>query len=283
MSTYAIRKGVNVLGTGLSLACALLAIIPLGAMLIYVVEQGGSSINLAFFTHTPAPMGDAGGGVENGILGTLMLVGIGSIFGLPIGILGGVYLARSTNVSLSRVVRFITDVIAGTPSIIAGLVAYALVVVPMGGFSGLAGGVALGLLMFPTVTRATEEAIKLVPGSIREAALALGLPEWKTMMLIIIPAAINGIITAIMLGIARVAGETAPLVFTALGNDALPTSPLKPIGALPLVIWNYAQTPYASLHQQAWAGALTLFAIVVLVNVAARILTYRLSKRVASV
>jgi phosphate transport system permease protein len=165
---------------------------------------------------------------------------------------------------------------------VAGVVAYALIVIPMGGYSAWAGGIALGLLMFPTVTRATEEAIKLVPSAVREAALALGLPEWKTMVHIILPAAINGIVTAVMLGVARVAGETAPLVLTVLGNNDFPKGLTGPVGALPLEIWHYAQQPYADLHRQAWAGAFVLFSIILVLNLTARLLTYRLSSRVGA-
>jgi phosphate transport system permease protein len=281
MKSYAVRKIVDRLGTGLALVCVAAAVIPLGAMLIYVLQQGASTISLAFFTQAPAPAGEAGGGMAPQIVGTLYLIAIASAIGLPVGILSGIYLSRTSGRRFPRVVRFLTDVIAGTPSIVAGIVAYALVVVPLGSFSALSGGVALALLMFPTVTRATEESIKLVPSAVREAGLALGLPEWKTMLRIILPASVNGIITAVVLGIARVAGETAPLVFTAFGNNDYPGSPLGQIGALPLQIWNYATGPYDTWHRQAWAGALTLFAIIVILNVSARLLTYRLSKRVA--
>jgi phosphate transport system permease protein len=185
------------------------------------------------------------------------------------------------NPRFSHTVRFFTDVIAGTPSIIAGVVVYALVVIPFG-FSAISGGIALGLLMFPTVTRATEEAIKLVPAPIREAALALGLPEWKTTFRVVLPAATQGIVTAIMLGIARVAGETAPLVFTAFGSPFMPGSPTGPTSALPLEIWHDAQQPFTDLHRQAWAGAFTLFAIIVILNLTARLLTFRLSRRVST-
>lgn len=281
LSGYWARKMVNHAGTALTALCVIVAIVPLGAMLYYVLTQGGSSINLDFFTHVPAAIGDPHTGMSSQIVGTLYLVAIASVIGLPIGILSGIYLARSSNRGFSHAVRFVTDVVAGTPSIVAGMVAYALVVVPLGSYSALSGGVALGLLMFPTVTRATEEAIKLVPAPIREAALALGLPEWKTMLRVILPAATNGIVTAVMLGIARVAGETAPLVFTAFGTDAYPGSPLAAVGALPLKIWIYATGPYDSWHQQAWTGALVLFSIIVFLNLAARLLTYRLSKRMS--
>lgn len=282
MSTHTVRKSVNTLGTGLTILCVLLAVIPLGAMMIYVVGQGGSALNLAFFTQVPAAFGEKSGGFANAIAGTLYLIPLASAIGLPIGILSGIYLARAGDNRFAYVVRFVTDVIAGTPSIVAGVVAYALVVLTFG-FSLLAGSVALGLLMFPTVTRATEESIKLVPASVREAALALGLPEWKAMARVILPAAINGIITAIMLGIARVAGETAPLYFTIFGSESIPSGPLDKASALPLQIWQDSTTidPANILHSQAWAGAFVLFAIVVILNLAARLLTYRLSKRVS--
>jgi phosphate transport system permease protein len=281
MGQYVVRKTMDYGGTILTVLCVIAAIVPLGAMLYYVIEQGFSVINFAFFTDAPVAIGETGGGMAPEIVGTLYLVGIACCVGLPIGLLSGIYLARSTRVQFANSVRFVTDVVAGTPSIIAGIVAFALIVIPMGHFSALAGGIALGLLMFPTVTRATEAAIRLVPEPIHEAALALGLPEWKTMVRVIIPAATNGIVTAIMLGIARVAGETAPLVFTAFGTDAYPGGPLGEVGALPLKIWQYAQGPYQNWHEQAWAGALTLFAIITILNLAARLLTYRLSKRVA--
>lgn len=282
MSSFVMRKATNNVGTGLALLCVLLAVVPLAAMMIYVLEQGWSSINLDFFTQVPAPAGSSGGGMSSQIVGTLVLIVLASVVGLPIGILSGIYLSRPKGGAFPRAVRFVTDVIAGTPSIVAGIVAYALVVIPTGHFSGFAGGIALGLLMFPTVTRATEETIRLVPAAVREAGLALGLPEWRTMMRIVIPSAAAGIVTAIMLGVARVAGETAPLVFTVLGNPALVFSPNSEIGALPLQIWTYATGPYDNWHRQAWAGAFVLFAIIVLLNLTARLLTYRLSTRVGN-
>lgn len=280
--SYPFRKAVNIAGWSLALLCLVLALIPLCAMLSYVLGQGGSSLNVNFFTHVRAAIGEPGGGMLNDIQGTLYLILLACIVGLPIGVGSGIYLTRAEGNRFSTVVRFFTDVIAGTPSIVAGIVAYALVVIPMGHFSAISGGVALGLLMFPTVTRATEETIKLVPTSIREAGLALGLPEWQTMVRIILPAAANGIVTAVMLGIARVAGETAPLLFTAFGNPNVSFRPDNSVGALPLEIWNYATSPYDDLHRQAWAGAFVLFAIIVVLNMSARLLTMRLSSRVSS-
>jgi phosphate transport system permease protein len=278
MSYFVRRKLTNHVGTVLSVVCVLLALIPLGAMLTYVVQQGASSLSLSFFTNIPTPEGVSGGGMANAITGTLMLIALASIVGLPIGLLTGVFLARAVRPQVNSVVRFVVDIVAGTPSIVAGIVAYAVVVIPTGHFSAVAGGLALGLLMFPTVTRATEEAIKLVPVSIREAGLALGLPEWQTMLRVVIPAAANGIVTAIMLGIARVAGETAPLIFTTLGSDAIAKSPFTAISGLPQQIWVYAQTPYADQHRLAWAGAFVLFSIVLVINIIARLLTRRLTR-----
>lgn len=279
MRNFRVRKIVNATAIALALACLFLALLPLGAMLAYVLGQGGSSLNLAFFTNGPVPTGELGGGMLSDILGTLYLIVLASLLGLPVGILSGIYLSRSLRTTFATTVRFFTDVIAGTPSIVAGVVAYALVVIPTGRFSAFAGGVALGLLMFPTVTRATEEAIRLVPGSIKEAALALGLPEWKTMLRVVLPAAANGIVTAIMLGIARVAGETAPLLFTAFGNDFVNWNPGRAVGALPLQIFKYATGPYDDWHRQAWAGAFVLFALVFVLNLTARLITLRLTSR----
>jgi phosphate transport system permease protein len=216
------------------------------------------------------------------IVGTLYLVALASLIGMPVGIGSGIYLSRAATMGFARVVRFFTDVIAGTPSIIAGVVAYALIVIPFSAFSPVAGAVALALLMFPTVTRATEEAINLVPPAIREAGLALGFPEWKSMTRIVLPVAAQGIVTAAMLGVARVAGETAPLYLTVLGNGNFSFRLDGPMGALPLQIWIYATSPYAEWKEQAWAGAFVLFTIIVIANLTARLFTYRLSRRVGT-
>jgi phosphate transport system permease protein len=215
----------------------------------------------------------------NAITGTLLIVILASIVGMPLGIGSGVYLSRSQPHAFSHAVRFFMDVIAGTPSIVAGVVAYAVLVIPFHHFSAFSGGIALALLMFPTVGRATEEAIRLVPGSIREGALALGIQEWKTMLRIILPAASPGIITAVMLGIARVAGETAPLLFTAFGNPGVSLSPNSPAETLPLQIWTYATSPYEDWHRQAWAGAFVLFVIIVVLNLTARVLTRHMASQ----
>ncbi len=279
---FILRKAKDRGGTILGLLCVVVALIPLGALLGYVLAQGGTSVNLAFFTELPKPAGESGGGMSNAISGTLLLIALTSVIGLPVGILSGIYLARARSNPFATTVRFVTDVIAGTPSIVAGVVAYALVVVPLGGFSAFSGSVALALLMFPTVTRASEESLRLVPVSVREAALALGVPEWKTMLRIILPAASTGIVTAVMLGVARVAGETAPLLFTAFGNPSIQLSPMKSVETLPVQIWTYAISPYDDWHRQAWAGAFVLFAIIVILNVCARLMTRRLRARVGT-
>jgi len=273
---YRTRKAVDILGRGLAVLSIIVAVIPLGAMLVYVLAQGGSSLNLTFFTSLPKPTGELGGGMLNAIAGTLMLMALASVVGLPVGILSGIFLARTNN-PFATLVRFVTDIVAGTPSIVAGVVAYVLVVLPFHKFSAVAGGCALGILMFPTVARTTEESIRLIPPAIREAGLAVGLPEWKTMLRVVLPTAASGIITAVMLGIARVSGETAPLFFTALGNDNLQLSPFGQVGALPLQIWYYATSPYEDLHRQAWEGAFVLFLLIVVLNLGARLLARRLA------
>jgi phosphate transport system permease protein len=282
MKAYSIRKALNIIGIGLTTAGVVLALIPLGAMLVFVLSRGGSSLSWAFFTQTPAPVGEPGGGMASQIAGTVYLVVLASLIGMPVGIGSGIYLSRSTNPGFARTVRFFTDFIAGTPSIIAGVVAYAMIVIPLHTFTPIAGAVALALLMFPTVTRATEEAINLVPEAIREAGLALGFPEWKTMIRVVLPAAAQGIVTAAMLGVSRVAGETAPLYLTVLGNPNFSFTLNGAMGALPLQIWVYATSPYEEWIKQAWAGAFVLFAIIVISNLTARLLTYRLSQRGAT-
>lgn len=268
------------MGTGLAIVSVLIALIPLIAMIFYVLEQGGSSLSISFFTHDAVGTAQPGGGYYPMIMGTLMLIGIASVIGIPIGILSGIYLARTSSSRLAKSVRFVNDVIAGTPSIIAGILAFALIVTVVGSFSALSGGVALALLMFPTVTRATEAAIAAVPTEIREAALAVGAPEWKAMFRVVLPTAASGIVTAIILGIARVAGETAPLVFTVGYAQTTSSNIFGQIGSMPIQIWNQAQSPDSGDIHQAWAGGFVLFALILILNLAARLLTHRLSRRV---
>jgi len=269
------RKILNLVMLGLCLAALGAAVIVLVAVLGYVVVQGAGSVNLAFLVNTPRPVGEAGGGMANSLVGTIILVVLASLFGLPLGIGAGIYLAEYGRGRLATAVRFAADVLTGIPSITIGLFAYAALVVPFRTFSAIAGGVALGVIMLPVVTRTTEEMIRLVPGSLREAALALGAPRWRVILSIVLPTALGGIVTGALLAVARVAGETAPLLFTAFGNQFWSRSLIQPIAALPLQIFAYAISPYDDWHRQAWAGALVLVSLVLCLSVAARVLARR--------
>jgi phosphate transport system permease protein len=252
---------------------AITATLPLLFILVYLLAKGVSSINLAFFTRLPRPVGVSGGGVANAIVGTLIVVGVASALGVPVGVGAGVYLAERKTAPLAVFVRFLADVLNGLPSIVMGIFAWELVVVPMGHFSALAGGLALGAMMIPVVTRTTEEMVRVVPNTLYEAALALGYTRWRTALRIVIPTAMGGIITGVMVALARVAGETAPLLFTAIGNEYMSLSLTQPIAALPLTIFNYAISPYDEWHSLAWAAALVLIVFVLLVSMIARAVT----------
>ena len=258
---------------GLTYLAAVLATLPLLLILLHLVRQGASSLSLSFFTHMPKPVGEPGGGMANAIVGTLVLIGIASLIGLPVGIGAGLYLAEKKATSLARTVRFLSDVLNGLPSIVIGIFAWELLVRPIGHFSALAGGVALGAMMIPLVTRTTEEMLGVVPTSLREAALALGYPRWRTSISVVLRTALAGIATGALVAVARIAGETAPLLFTAFGNQFWSTALREPIAALPLQIFTYAISPYDEWHQQAWAGALVLISIVLVISVAARFVT----------
>jgi phosphate transport system permease protein len=260
-ANHRVRKFKSALMSALSVACALLVLMPLIFVLFYLIQRGASSLNWPFFTSTPKAVGSPGGGMGNAIVGTLELLGLASLVGVPVGVLGGIYLAEYGGERINNWIRFWADVLNGVPSIVWGMVAYALVVLPMHGFSALAGGLALGFITVPLVLRTTEEVLVLVPRSYREAALALGLPQWKIIVRIILPTAMRGIVTGILLALGRVAGETAPLLFTAFGNSHWSFSLSKPIAALPLQIFAYAISPYDEWHRQAWAGALVLVAL----------------------
>lgn len=270
---YRWRKIKSSIMMTLSILCAVVAIIPLFLILFYTISQGISSINWAFFTQMPKPAGEPGGGMANALVGTGILVAIGSAIGLPIGILAGVYLSEKGSSVFAQIVRFLTEVLNGIPSIVIGVVAYVLVVIPMKRFSAIAGGVALAILMVPLVTRTTEEMIKLIPHSFREAALGLGIPRWKTTLFIILPAAFKGIFTGILLSIARAAGETAPLLFTALGNRFWSVQLDQPIASLTVFIYDYAKAPFDNWNRQAWAAALVLIVLVMLINIIFRVIT----------
>jgi len=273
------RAIVNRLMNFLAGAAAVLVILPLIFVFGFLVYQGGSSLNLEFFTHMPKPVGEVGGGMANAIVGTLILIALACCVGLPIGILGGLYLAEARDPRLPWIVRFLADVLNGVPSIVIGIFAYTLVVLPMRRFSALAGGVALGVIMIPIVLRTTEEIVRLVPASLREAGLALGLPNWKVTLRIVLVTARAGIVTGVMVAIARIAGETAPLLFTAFGNRFWHSGLDQPIAALALQVFAYAISPYDDWHRQAWAGALVLITMVFLVSLAARLATRGLQRQ----
>ncbi len=269
--------------TALAVLATILVILPLAAIFGYLLVKGASSLNLNFFIKVPVPEGELGGGMANAIVGSGVLLGIASIIGVPLGIGSGIYLSEfGRGARLASAVRFTADVLNGVPSIVMGVTAYALIVFPhvrflpfLGHFSALAGGVALGIMMIPTVCRTTEEMLLMVPHSIREAALGLGVPNWRSTLSITVKTASPGIITGCMLAFARVAGETAPLLFTALGNEFWSTSVNDPIAALPLQIFNYSISPYEDQHRMAWGGALVLIVLIVLAVSLVRFVTSR--------
>jgi phosphate transport system permease protein len=267
------REFKNKLMQAVTLICACLVVTPLVLVFYHLVRLGFSSINLAFFTQLPKAVGESGGGMANAIAGTFILLGQAAVLGVPVGVLGGVFLSEYGAKNLNSFIRFAADIMNGVPSIVWGLVVYALVVMPMHGFSALAGGIVLGLMMIPLVMRTTEEVLHLVPGGYREAALALGISKWRTILLIVVRTALRGIVTGVLLALARVAGETAPLLFTAFGNRFWAHKLNEPIAALPLQIFNYAISPYDDWHRQAWAGALVLLFLVLFINISVRFLT----------
>lgn len=268
------RRGIsNAIMVGLTYLAAALATLPLVFILFHLVKVGAASINPDFFTKMPKPVGEPGGGMANAIIGTLILVSIAAAIGLPIGIGAGLFLVDRKGTKLANVVRFLSDVLNGLPSIVMGIFAWQFLVRPFGHFSALAGGIALGAMMIPLVTRTTEEMIRVVPNSLREAALALGYQRWRTALAVVLRTAMPGIVTGALVAVARVAGETAPLLFTAFGNQFWSTSLGQPIAALPLQIFTYATGPYDEWHSLAWAGALVLIGIVLVISVAARFAT----------
>jgi phosphate transport system permease protein len=257
------RMAVNHVVTAISVLSTIVVLVPLIAILVYLVYKGASSLNLAFFTHTPRPVGETGGGMANSIVGSAIVLAVASFIGIPVGISGGVYLAEyGTGTWLGEIIRFTADVLNGVPSIVMGIAGYGLIVVHQHHFSALAGGITLAIMMIPTVTRTTEEMLRTVPNSIREAAYGLGVPRWRTILSISLRSAMPGIITGCMLAFARVAGETAPLLFTAFGSTFWPHSLNEPIAALPLQIFVYALSPYDEWHRLAWAGALVLITLI---------------------
>jgi phosphate transport system permease protein len=273
MSYHHWRKFKNAVVQVITSACALLVIAPLGLIFYHLLTSGLGAVNWDFFTRLPKPVGETGGGMANAIAGTFELLGLAALIGVPVGVFGGVFLSEYGAFRLNRWIRFGADVLNGVPSIIWGMVVYALVVVPMKGFSAWAGGLVLGMMMVPLIMRTTEEVLLLVPSGYREAALALGIAEWRTILQIVVRTALKGIITGVLLALARVAGETAPLLFTAFGNRFWNHNLSDPIAALPLQIFNYAISPYEDWHRQAWAGALVLLLFIAIVNVTVRVLT----------
>jgi phosphate transport system permease protein len=267
------RRATNVVMIALMALAAVFATLPLILLLIHLLREGASSIDLAFFTQMPKPVGETGGGMANAIVGTLILVSIAASIGLPVGMGAGLYLAEQRGARLATSVRFLSDVLNGMPSIVMGIFAWHFLVRPVGHFSALAGGVALGAMMIPLVTRATEEMVRTVPTALREAALALGYPRWRTSVAIVLRTALPGIVTAALVAIARIAGETAPLLFTAFGNHFWSTSIDQPIASLPHQIYTYAKSPYDDWHRLAWAGALVLIALVLVTSLLARFVT----------
>lgn len=250
-----------------------LAVLPLLLILGTLIVKGASSLNVGFFTQMPAPAGETGGGVAHAIVGTLLIVGTACLIGIPVGMAAGVYSAEYPGTRLALVTRFVADVLNGTPSIVVGVVAWTLIVAKQKHFSGFAGSVALAILMIPMVMRTTEELIKMVPNSLREAALALGYPRWRTSLSIIVRTTLPGIVTGILLATARIAGETAPLLFTALGSQFMNLDPAQPTAALPLTVFTYAIGPYEEWHRLAWATALVLILVVLSLSVLARVAT----------
>lgn len=275
MNRAAARRRRSHFMVGLMGLAVVVAVLPLLLILGTLAVKGASSLNLAFFTKLPVPAGETGGGVMHAIVGTLMIVGTACLIGLPLGIGGGIYCAEYPGSKLATLTRFVSDVLNGTPSIVVGVFAWTWIVASQKHFSALAGSVALAILMIPMVTRTTEEMIKLVPHSLREAALALGYSRWRTSLTVVVRTTLPGIVTGSLLAVARVAGETAPLLFTALGSQYLSFNLNQPMAALPLVVFTYATGPYEEWHQLAWATALVLILVVLVLSIAARLATRR--------
>jgi len=271
MSYSGRRKIVSAIAEALCAVAVILALLPLAMILFYVIKQGFTSLNWAFFTHMPKPVGEPGGGMANAIVGTLILIGLAATLAVPVGCICGIHLAEYPDSRFASVVRFAADVLNGVPSIVVGIFAFGLVVLPVKRFSAIAGGVALGMLMIPVVVRTTEELLRLVPTGLREAALALGATRARAVFTVIVPAALPGILTGILVATARIAGETAPLLFTALNNSYWSTNITQPIASLTVQVYTYANSPYDDWHRQAWAGAFLLVMITLTLSIIARL------------
>lgn len=268
--SYLWRKSVNYLMVGVAALSAGLAVLALLAVLSYVAINGFSALNAGFFLHLPTPVGVPGGGVANAIVGSFIIVGLAILFAVPIGLGAGIYLSEFGDNRFGDVVRYLADVLAGVPSIVMGIFAYTLIVAHQGHFSALSGGFALGVMMLPAITRTTEEMLRLVPAALREGALALGMPRWRSVISVVLPTALGGVITGVMLAIARVAGETAPLLFTAFGNPFWNLNINEPIATLPLTLFTYAISPYDDWRTKAWGTGLVLVALVLIASLLAR-------------
>ena len=278
MNVPARRRVVSKMVVGLCGLAVVIALVPLALVFFYVVKQGVTSLNWAFFTRMPKPVGEEGGGMANAILGTFFLIVIASIVAIPVGMIAGVYLSEYGKARFATLVRFTADVLNGVPSIVIGIFAYGLAVLPVHRFSALAGGLALGFMMIPIITRTTEELLNLVPATLREGALALGATRARAAFGVMVPAALPGILTGILLALARIAGETAPLLFTSFNNRYFSTRLDQPIASLTVQVYTYAISPYDDWHRQAWAGALVLVALVFAFSVLARMVTRRLER-----
>jgi phosphate transport system permease protein len=270
------RRMISHVAEALCAVAVILALIPLAFILFYVIKEGFGALNFAFFTQMPKPVGEAGGGMANAIVGTLILIGLAALFAVPVGCICGIHLAEYPASKFTAVVRFAADVLNGVPSIVVGIFAYGLVVLPVKRFSAIAGGVALGLLMIPIVVRTTEELLRLVPPGLREGALALGATRTRAVVTVILPAALPGILTGILVALARVAGETAPLLFTAFNNRFFSTNVAQPMASLTVQVFTYAISPYEDWHRQAWAGAFLLVMMILALSMIARIAVRRL-------
>ena len=276
--TTALRKLLSSAFVGFCALSVLIALVPLAFILFFVVTQGVRAINLDFFTHMPRPVGEPGGGMANAIVGTLIVTGLASLMAVPIGIVSGIYMSEYAGTRFASAARFAADTLNGVPSIVIGVFAYGVVVLPFKQFSAMAGGFALGVMMIPIIARTTEELLLLVPGSMREGALALGATRARAVFSVVLPAALPGIVTGVVLALARIAGETAPLLFTAFNNRFFTTKLNQPISTLTVQVFTYATGPYEDWHRQAWAGALVLVTIVLVCSLLARFATRRLER-----
>lgn len=272
---FGLRRFVDRVVRGACLLATVLALLPLVSVLAFVVVRGIGGLSVAFFTGLPKPVGEPGGGMAHAIVGSLEIVGLACLFGIPAGVLAGIHLAEFGGTRFGRFVRFSADVLSGVPSIVVGLFVYALVVARAQRFSAYAGALALAILMLPTITRSTEELLRLVPESLREAALGLGVPPWRATLRVMLRTALPGIATGVMLAVARAMGESAPLLFTALNNRGWARTPNEPTASLPVNIYTYATSPYTDWHQQAWAAALVLVTLVLCLSIVARVLVRR--------